>query len=127
MVRKVSRWEIKVNSKMESKGEARNELGIREPAGVPRERMEKLRRDCKMSEQDPEAEVREAGREIQALQDATVTTKESGPGPQRGWLQVSCVRGSLRPALCATVPLAHSRSGDLQILQNMFMAKVALL
>lgn len=37
-----------------------------------------------MSEQDPEAEVREAGREIHVLQDATVTTKESGLGPQRG-------------------------------------------
>ena len=60
MLTKVSRRKIIENTKMESKGEDRNGLGVRDPACVPRERMEKLRRDCKMSEQDPEAEVREA-------------------------------------------------------------------
>lgn len=81
MVRKGSRWKIKVNTKMESKGEDGDRLGIREPACVLTKGMEKLRRVCKMLEQDPEAEVREAGREIQVLQDAAVTTKEGALGP----------------------------------------------
>lgn len=82
--------QVKGDTKMESKEEDRNGLGIRrqckEPVWVLQRRMKELRRDCKMSEKGPKTEAREGGREVQAPQDAAVTTTQ---GALRPWAFVA--------------------------------------
>lgn len=72
MVRKSLHWEIKVDTKMESKGKDRSGLGIKEPmqgdSMCPEIKDRETKKvDCKTSKQVSKAEARGAGGEVWVL------------------------------------------------------------